>query len=59
MFSALSNSGMRVEDSVFTRNVAELYGGAIYFGEQHDGTLLVQNSVIEFNMAYRAGGECC
>lgn len=43
---------------MFTHNDAELYGGAIYFGEQHEDTLVVRNSVLDFNTAYRAGGEC-
>lgn len=58
LISTLANSGMTVEDSVFAHNDAVLYGGAIYFGEQHEDALVVRNSVIEFNTAYRAGGEC-
>lgn len=57
MFSALSNTGIKIADSVFTHNTAVAYGGAMYFGEQHAGTLSVVNSVIEYNTAYRAGGR--
>lgn len=49
---------MMISDSVFALNRAEIYGGAIYFGEQHENTLHVLNSVIKYNRAYRAGGEC-
>lgn len=57
LYSALTNSRMKIADSTFTGNMAFSYGGAIYFGEQHEDTLLVLNTVIKYNSAFRAGGE--
>ena len=56
LYSALSNSGMTIVDSVFMSNVALLYGGAIYVGEQHARTMAVVNSTVTHNRAERAGG---
>jgi hypothetical protein len=57
VYSALANSNMIVSKSIFSHNVARVYGGALYIGEQHARTTSILNSVLEFNSAYRAGGK--
>lgn len=57
VYSALANTGISVSDSIFKFNEAGMYGGALYIGEQHRRTISVLNTVMEYNMAFRAGGK--
>ena len=57
LYSALTNSAMRIVDCDFSSNIASQYGGAIYFGEYHYDTLFISNSTVEDNRAQRGGGE--